>query len=262
MIDGGAKQRSALKTASELSGKLFHAPNSRFLGHVFAQHLKIFEQDRAFVSERRLKRFTAVNRVFDLTKDPWIGHGAPADQDSIATGFLKPRECLIDSSHIAATGNRHTDGLFDLHHQVPICKPAIALFFGAAMKRDVLDAAGFGQFGSVDRVDGAVRISGADFYCQWDRDRLFDFFKDRFQPWQIAQQSRSTTVLYDFRRGTTAVYVENDRADLFGHLRGHTHALSLAAENLHGERALVFIETHLPFRFRIVAGETFDRDEF
>ena len=39
---------------------------------------------------------------------------------------------------------------------------------------------------------------------------------------------------------------------------GHPHAGRLAAKNLNGERALVLVEAHLPFRFRIVARQTFD----
>ena len=55
------------------------------------------------------------------------------------------------------------------------------------MKRDVLDAAGFGEFRRFDRVDGAVRIARANLDCQWNRDRFLDLFQNSFQPRQIAQ---------------------------------------------------------------------------
>jgi hypothetical protein len=35
----------------------------------------------------------------------------------------------------------------------------------------------------------------------------------------------------------------------------------LSAENLHGERTLVIVEAHLPFRLRIVARETLNGDK-
>src|SRR2546425_9858524 len=68
-------------------------------------------------------------------------------------------------------------------------------------------------------------------------------------------------MLHDFWRRTTAIHIQNVRADFFGHLCSHAHALMLAAENLHRERALVFVKAHLPLRFRIVAREAFDRNE-
>ena len=40
------------------------------------------------------------------------------------------------------------------------------------------------------------------------------------------------------------------------------HPLRLRAENLHRKRALVFVEAHLAFRFWIISGQAFDRDEF
>jgi len=43
MIEGRAKQRAALESARELSGKLFHAPNRGELRHVFAQHVEILK---------------------------------------------------------------------------------------------------------------------------------------------------------------------------------------------------------------------------
>ena len=72
----------------------------------------------------------------------------------------------------------------------------------------------------------------------------------------------AAAVLHHFGGGAAAVYIQDVGADLFGHLRGHAHALRLAAKDLHCKRALVLIKAHLPFRFRIVAREAFHRNEF
>ena len=69
-------------------------------------------------------------------------------------------------------------------------------------------------------------------------------------------------MLHDFWRRTPAIHIQNVRANFFGHLCSHAHALRLAAKDLHRKRALVFIKAHLPFRFRIVAREAFHRNEF
>jgi len=79
MVDGSAKQRAALQATCELAGELFHTSDGSLFGHVFPQHVKVFEQHCAFVFKRRFKWPAAANRVFDLPKDPWIRHGAAAD---------------------------------------------------------------------------------------------------------------------------------------------------------------------------------------
>ena len=96
MIKGGTKQRAALQAAGKLSGKLFHAPDGRQLRHVLLEHFEILEQQRALVLECRLESFAAMHGVFDLTKDPGIGHGPTADQNSVTAGFAKACACLID----------------------------------------------------------------------------------------------------------------------------------------------------------------------
>src|ERR1043165_3375705 len=65
-------------------------------------------------------------------------------------------------------------------------------------------------------------------------------------------------MLHYFRRRTTAVDVENVGPDFLRHLSRHAHAFRLAAKDLHRERPLVLVKTHLPFRFRIVSRQTFD----
>ena len=197
-----------------------------------------------------------------MAKDPWIGHRAAANQDSIAAGLAKASERLFDRRHITAARDGHAHIFLDRAHQIPIREAAIALLLRAAMQGDVLDAAGLGQLRGLDGIDRAVRVSGANFDRQRNRNRFLDLFENRFQSRQIAQQPRATAVLHDFRRRTAAVYIENIRADFFGHLGGHAHALRLPAENLNRKRALVPVEAHLAFRFWIISRQAFDRDEF
>ena len=241
---------------------MFHATDSGQLRHVFAQHVKVFEQHRALVIKRWKKNVAAGNGVFNLAKDPRIGHRAAANQDSIAAGLAKSSERLFDRSHIAAPRDRHAHVFLDRAHQIPIREAAIALLFRAAMQGDVLDATGFREFCGLDGIDRAVRVAGANLDRQRNRNRFLDLFQNRFQSRQIAQQSRATAVLHDFRRRAAAVYIQNIRSDFLGHLGGHAHALRLRAEDLHRKRALVLIETHLAFRFWIITRQAFDRDEF
>ena len=102
MIDRGAEQRATLKSASELPGQLLHAANGCHLRHVFAQHFKVFKQNVSLVFQRGLEDFAAMNCVFNLAKDPWVGHCAAANQDTFTAGFAKPRERLFDRSYVTA----------------------------------------------------------------------------------------------------------------------------------------------------------------
>ena len=115
------------------------------------------------------------------------------------------------------------------------------------MQRDVLGAASLGQPGGLDSVDCVIVKAGANLNGHWNRDGLFDLLENRFQPRMILEQTRSAAVLHHFRRGTAAVHVQDVGPDFLGHLGGHAHPLRLAAEDLHGERAFVFIEAHLAF---------------
>src|SRR5262249_24101905 len=65
----------------------------------------------------------------------------------------------------------------------------------------------------------------------------------------------------DLRRRTTAIHVEYVRADFLRHPGGHCHALRLTTKDLHRKRPLIFVEAHLPFRLRIVARQTLNRNE-
>ena len=141
MIECGTKQRAAPQSPRELSRKLLHPSDRGHLRHVFTQHFEVFQQQRSFVFQRGLERFAAMQRVFDLTKDPRVGHRAAADQNSIASGFAKAIERLLNRVHIAAAGNGNADDFLDLFHQVPVRQPAITLLFRAAVQRDVLEAA-------------------------------------------------------------------------------------------------------------------------
>src|ERR1044071_4385709 len=107
MIKRRAEKRAALQATRELSGELFHASNRRQLGHVLLQHFEILEQQRALVFQRWLKRFAAAHRVFDLPKDPGIGHGATADEHSITARAAKAIECLLNSCDVATAGHRN-----------------------------------------------------------------------------------------------------------------------------------------------------------
>src|SRR2546423_14101557 len=106
MVERGAKQRAALQAARELPGELLHSSDRGQLRHVFAQHVKVFEQQRALVLQRWLKRFKSIHSVFYLPKDPRIRHRAATNQNSITTGFFKSIERLFDRHYVAASRNR------------------------------------------------------------------------------------------------------------------------------------------------------------
>src|SRR5205807_10051934 len=116
MIKGGAKQCAAPQSARELSRELFHSSDRRHLRHVFTQHVEILQQQRSLVLQRRLEGFAVMHRILNLTKDPRVCHRAAADQDSIAAGFAKAIERLLDRADIAAAGNWNADDLLDLFY--------------------------------------------------------------------------------------------------------------------------------------------------
>ena len=130
------------------------------------------------------------------------------------------------------------------------------------MQSDVFHAAIFRDLGSFNSIDRAICIAGANLDREWYGNRFLDLFKDRLQPWQVAQQRRAASMLDYFRSGATAIDVENICADFFSHFGGQAHAFRLGAKNLNSKRSLGFIKAHLPFRFWIVAGETFNGNEF
>ncbi len=202
-----------------------------------------------------------MNGIFDLAKYPGVGHRAAADQNPIAAGFAKAIERLLNRGDVTTAGNRRAHILFDRANQIPIGLPAVALFFRAAMQGDVLSSACFGELCGFDCIYRVIVITGADLYGQGNRDGPFDLFENHFKPRIVFQQSRSAAVLYNFWGRAATVHVQNICADFFGHLRCHTHPFGLTAENLNRKGPLVFVETHLAFRFRIVARKTFDRNE-
>jgi len=122
-----------------------------------------------------------------------------------------------------------------------------------ALQGDVLGAAAFRQLRHLDRVAVVVVEARANLDGERDGDDLLDLFENRLQPRQVFEQTRAAAVLDDLGRGAAAVHVEDIGADLLGHLGGHRHAPGLAAEDLHGERALVLVKAHLPLRLRVVA---------
>jgi hypothetical protein len=133
MIECRAKQRAALQATRKLSGELLHAANRRQLRHVFAQHVKVFEQHGALIFERWLERFASLHRVFNLPKDPGVGHRAAPNQDTVTSCVAKPIEGLLNRSYVAAAGNGHAYNFLNLFHQFPVRQSAIALFFRASM---------------------------------------------------------------------------------------------------------------------------------
>jgi hypothetical protein len=126
----------------------------------------------------------------------------------------------------------------------------------------VLSPTIFGELCRLDGIDRVIVEPGANLHGHRNRDSSFDFFQDRFQPWVIFEEARSAAMLHNLRRGTATVYVQDVGANFFSHLSSHAHAFRLSAENLHGERPLVFIKAHLAFRFWIVARQAFDGNEF
>jgi hypothetical protein len=87
----------------------------------------------------------------------------------------------------------------------------------------------------------------ANLHRQRYRDRFLDSFENLLEPAVVLQQSGTTTVLHNLRRGTAAIYVENIGAHFLRHLRRHAHALRLAAKDLHRKRPLILVKPHLPF---------------
>src|SRR5688500_17688196 len=78
----------------------------------------------------------------------------------------------------------------------------------------------------------------------------------------IFQESRPAPMLHNFRSRTATVDIQNVSANLLSHFRCHAHAFGLSPEDLNSKGPFVFIETHLPFRFWIVASQAFNGNEF
>src|SRR3954464_482754 len=100
--------------------------------------------------QRWLEWLPAVHRGFDLPENPGIGHRPATNQDTITTSVAEPVEGLLDRHDVAAAGYGNADGILNLLYQIPISQSSITLLFGATVKRDVLDTAGFGQLSRFD----------------------------------------------------------------------------------------------------------------
>src|ERR1043165_3752122 len=261
MIDGRAKQRAALQTTRKLSRQLLHPIDRRRLRHIFTQHVEVLVQDRTLISERRLEDFAPVHRIFDLPEYPRVRHRTATNQHTIATRFTKLLKRSLDGRHIATTRNRHLHDFFDLPHEIPIRQPAVPLLLRTTVQRDVLSATILGELRRLNRINRVIVETGTDLHRQRNRDHFLDLFENRFEPAVILQQSRTTTMLHDLRRWTTTVNVEYVSANFLGYLRRHRHALRLTPKDLHRKWALVFVKTHLPFRLRVVARQTLNRNE-
>src|SRR5206468_9022714 len=145
---------------------------------------------------------------------------------------------------------------------LPIGHSSLAQVSRWTMQCDVFNGAISEDHGSFDRIFRAMRIASTNLNCQWNGNRFLDLLKNRLQPRQVAKQRRAATMFDYFRSGTTAIDVENVGAYFFSHFRRHAHAFRLGAENLNSKRSLGFIKAHLPFRFWIVASETFNGNKF
>jgi len=71
--------------------------------------------------------------VFDLAKDPGIGHRTATNQDSIAPSFTKSIECLLNGGDITAARHRDADNFFNLPDQIPVSQTSVPLFLCAAV---------------------------------------------------------------------------------------------------------------------------------
>ena len=181
MIKRGPEQCAPLKSAGELSRQLFHPADGRQLGHVFAQHVKVFQQHCALIIQGWLESLPAVHSIFNLPKNPRIRHRSPTDQDAIASGFPKTIERLLDRGDVAAAGNGHLHHFLDLLHQIPIRQSAIALLLRAAVQGNMFSPATFGQLRGLDCIDRVIVKAGANLYGQGNRDGLLNLREDGFQ---------------------------------------------------------------------------------
>src|SRR6266851_847278 len=170
MKERGAEERASLQATRELSCQLLHAIYRRLLWHIFAQHVEIFEQNRTLVSQRRLKDLPAVHGIFNLAKDPGIGHCPASNQNAITACLVKSGEGAFDGGNVATTGNWNTDSLLDLLDQIPVREPAISLFLGSPMQRDVLNTTRLRKPGSLDRVDRVIVKACSDLDSQRNLD--------------------------------------------------------------------------------------------
>src|SRR5215213_11886513 len=121
-------------------------------------------QDRAFVCERRLKDWSSVHGIFDLTKDPRVRHGAAANQHTVATRFSKLVESACNRCDVTTAGHRHTHSLFNLFDEIPVSKTAIALLLCATVQCDMLDATIFSKPRSLNCIDCVIVEAGADLH--------------------------------------------------------------------------------------------------
>jgi len=67
---------------------------------------------------------------------------------------------------------------------------------------------------------------------------------------------------HDLGCRAAAVHIQDVGPDLLRHFRTHRHSFGLSTENLHSERALILVESHLSLGLRIMAGQALDRNEF
>jgi len=165
-----------------------------------------------------------------------LDEAGSANHDGVAAGLFDHADGVFGRQDVAVTDDRNFHGGFDRGDAGPVGFAGIALFAGARVEGDGLEAAILGHAGHFDHYEFFIIPARPELAGERDRDGFADSPQDRFDERQIAQQAGAAVAFHDFVHGTAEVDVENIEAQVFTDFSGRGHGFGVGAEQLGGNR--------------------------
>ena len=184
----------------------------------------------------------------------------PRPTSTPATGVPRSRSRISPgSTQIAAAVHRDPHGFRHARDEVPVGQAVIRLRGGAAVHGHRRRARRFDHARQFGRIHLALVPAGAHLHGDGDLHRLHHRGNDAGGMLGLAHQAAAGVVLRNLRHRASHVDVDDVGAAGFDNLRGGGHVRGIAAEDLNGDRPLLFGELEILERAADAAHERLRR---
>ena len=177
-----------------------------------------------------------------MAEDPGIGGGGAADHDGIAAGFRDEGAGVFGGADVSIADDGDVDGSFDFGDVFPAGLAGVALFAGAGVDSDGVEAGVLGEFGEGNADDVVVvpaeAVLDGEGNCNCGAHR----FEDGGDEGQVAEEAAASIAGDDAFGGAAEVEVDHVEAGLLDDAGGVGEGGGVGAEELGGDGVLVVVE--------------------
>ena len=177
----------------------------------------------------------------DLAEDPGIRGGGAADHDGVAVGLVDHGGGVFGSADVAVADDWNVDGVFDGCDVLPAGLAGVAVFAGASVESDGIEAAVFGDAGEIDADDVLVVPAHAELDGEGNGDGGADGLEDGLDQREVAQQAGAAVAGDDALGGAAEVEVDEVEAGVLDDAGGVGEGHGVRAEELRGDGVLVVV---------------------